>query len=158
MVDIATRQVRQLTHGTTDEHSIDWSPDGAEILFASNHEPNSDEFFKYDIFAIKAADGSIRRLTASEGCAYAPRWSPDGKRIAYAGTRRGLTDRETTMEDTHVWVMDADGSHRREIGAAIDDRQGDPQWSPDGDSVYFTVEAGAACNWSACRFLAPACW
>jgi dipeptidyl aminopeptidase/acylaminoacyl peptidase len=140
-VDIATRQVRQLTQGTADEHSIDWSPDGAEILFASNHEPNSDEFFKYDIFAIKPADGSVRRLTASESCAYAPRWSPDGKHIAYAGTRRGLTDRETTMEDTHVWVMDADGSHRREIGSAIDDRQGDPQWSPDGNSVYFTVEA-----------------
>ncbi len=44
------------------------------------------------------------------------------------------------MEDTHVWVMKADGTARREIGAAIDNRQGPPQWSADGVRVYFTVE------------------
>jgi dipeptidyl aminopeptidase/acylaminoacyl peptidase len=38
--------------------------------------------------------------------------------------------------------MDADGSNRREIGSAIDDRQGLPQWSPNGTSVYFTVDTG----------------
>ena len=122
-VEIATKQVKQLTSGTYDEHSVDWSPDGGEILFASNREPNSDEFFQYDVFALKVADGSIRRITATESTEYAPQWSPDGKSIAFLGTSRGLTDRETTMEDTHAWLMDADGSHRREIGAAIDDRQ-----------------------------------
>ena len=139
VVDLATRNVRQLTQGNDDEHSVDWSPDGKEILFVSNHEPNSDEFFNYDVFAIRVADGSIRRLTATENCEYAPRWSPDGKRIVYAGTKRGLTDRETTMEDTHVWLMDADGSRRHEAGAVIDNRQGQPEWSPDG-AVYFTVQ------------------
>ena len=140
VVDVATHQARQLTQGTYDEHSVDWSPDGKEILFASNREPNSDEFFNYDVFALRVADGSIRRLTATESNEYAPRWSPDGKTIAYAATKRGLTDRETTMEDEHVWVMDADGSHRREIGAVIDNRQSHPQWSPEGNAVYFTVQ------------------
>jgi dipeptidyl aminopeptidase/acylaminoacyl peptidase len=140
IVDIATKQVRQLTSGTRDDHSIDWSPDGKEILFVSNYEPNSDEFFDYNVFAIRVADGSIRRLIASEFTEYAPLWSPDGKHIIYAGTKRGLTDRETTMEDTHTWMMDADGSHRREIGAAFDDRQGHPQWAADGSAVYFTVQ------------------
>lgn len=139
-VDLATRHVRQLTTGTNDEHSIDWSPDGQEILFVSNHEPNSDEFFNYDVFALKLADGSVRRLTATESCEYAPRWSPDGKRIVYSGTKRGLTDRETTMEDTHAWMMNADGSNRREIGGVIDNRQGQPRWSPDGSAVYFTFQ------------------
>jgi dipeptidyl aminopeptidase/acylaminoacyl peptidase len=139
-VDLATKHVRQLTTGTNDEHSIDWSPDGQEILFVSNHEPNSDEFFNYDVFALKVADGSVRRLTATESCEYAPRWSADGKVIVYSGTKRGLTDRETTMEDTHAWLMNADGSNRREIGAVIDNRQGEPRWSPDGSAVYFTVQ------------------
>ena len=44
------------------------------------------------------------------------------------------------MEDTHVWVMKADGTARREIGAAIDNRQGPPQWSADGAWIYFTVQ------------------
>jgi dipeptidyl aminopeptidase/acylaminoacyl peptidase len=139
-VDIASKQVRQLTEGIYDEHSIDWSPDGREILFASNHEPNQDEFFNYDIFALNVADGSIRRLTATEYNEYEPLWAPDGKHIVYRGTKRGLTDRETTMEDTHVWVMNADGSNRREIGAVVDNRQGAPKWAPDGSAVYFTVQ------------------
>jgi dipeptidyl aminopeptidase/acylaminoacyl peptidase len=139
-VDVATKQVRQLTQGIYDEHSIDWAPDGKEILFASNREPNQDEFFNYDIFVLSVVDNSIRRLTATEYNEYDPLWSPDGKHIAYRGTKRGLTDRETTMEDTHVWMMNADGSDRREIGGVIDDRQGVPKWASDGRSVYFTVQ------------------
>ena len=138
--DVATRQVQQLTQGNYDEHSIDWSPDGAEILFVSNREPNSDEFFNYDVFTLNVSDGRIRRLTATESSEYAPRWSPDGKQIAFSATRRGLTDRETTMEDTHVWVMNSDGTGRREIGAVLDNRQGHPQWSTDGAAVYFTLQ------------------
>ena len=139
-VDVATHQVRQLTEGTNDEHSIDWSPDGKEILFASNHEPNADEFFNYDIFALKVADGSVRRLTATESLESAPRWSPDGKRIIYSGHRRGLTDRETNMEDPHVWLMDGDGSRQHEVSGMIDNRQSFPVWSPEGNAVYFTVQ------------------
>ena len=139
IVDASTRQVRQATDGSYDEHSIHWSPDGKEILFASNREPNSDEFFNYDLFALKVADGSVRRLTATESCEYAPRWSPDGATIAYSGTKRGLTDRETTMEDTHVWLINANGIGRREIGAALDNRQSHPTWGNDG-AVYFTAQ------------------
>ena len=139
-VDVAEKQLHQLTTGNYDEHSIDWSPDGEEIVFGSNREPNSDEFFNYDLFALKVSDGSIRRITATESNEYAPRWSPDGKSIAFLGTTRGVTDRETTMEDTHAWLIDADGSHRREVGASVDNRQHFLHWAPDGSAVYVVYQ------------------
>ncbi len=139
-VDLASKQVRQLTDGNYDEHSINWSPDGSEILFDSNHEPNADEFFNYDVFALKVSDRTIRRITATESCEYQPTWSPDGKSIAFLGTKRGLTDRETTMEDTHVWTMKADGTDRHELGAAIDNRQHGFKWAPDGSALYFIYQ------------------
>jgi dipeptidyl aminopeptidase/acylaminoacyl peptidase len=140
VVTVASRDIRQLTNGVDDEHSIDWSPNGEEILFVSNREPDADQFFNNDIFAIKVSDGSIRRITATENNEYHPKWSSDGRTILYQANKRGLTDLETNMEDTHAWLMNADGSNRREIGKAIDNRQGEPEWSPDGKSVYVTVQ------------------
>jgi len=139
VVDVTSAQVKQLTTGDHYEHSIDWSPNGDELLFISNREPNEDQFFNYDIFTLKVSDGTMTRLTATESAEYRPRWSPDGKTIVYQATKRGLTDLETTMEDTHVWLMNADGTNRRELTSMIDNRQGAPSWSPDGNAVYFTV-------------------
>jgi dipeptidyl aminopeptidase/acylaminoacyl peptidase len=139
VVDIATKQVRQLTTGNYYEHSIDWSPKGDEILFVSNRSPDPDRFFNYDIFAVKVADGAIRRLSDTKSAEYRPQWSPDGRTIAFQATTRPLTSSETTMEDTHVWVMDADGTNRREL-CRVDNRQGAPKWSRDGQAVYFTIQ------------------
>src|SRR4029450_7911569 len=36
IADVATGKTRQLTNGNFYEHSIDWSPNGDEILFVSN--------------------------------------------------------------------------------------------------------------------------
>lgn len=140
VADVGSRAVRQLTTGDFYEHSIDWSPGGDEILFVSNREADADRVFNYDVFAVKVGDGSIRRLTDTKNAEYEPSWSPDGRQVAYLGTKRALTSSETTMEDTHVWVMNADGSDRREVGSGIDNRQDAPAWSPDGRALYFTVQ------------------
>jgi dipeptidyl aminopeptidase/acylaminoacyl peptidase len=141
VADGATKQVRQLTDGTNDEHSIDWSPDGKHLLFLSNHEPDPDFFFNYDIFTIDVDSKAVTRLTETKSNEFGPSWSPDGKTIAFSGLKRLITSSETNMEDTHVWTLDAATGARRELGAGIDNRQGRPQWSPDGQSLYFTVQS-----------------
>ncbi len=139
VVDIGSGRVRQLTHGAGYEHSIDWSPRGDEIVFSAEHGPAADAVFNYDLFAVNASTGVVRQLTSTLGVEFQPRWSPDGRMISFLATKRALTDRETNMEDTHVWVMNADGTGRREIGAVLDNRQGAPEWSPEGSALYFTV-------------------
>ena len=139
IADLASKAVRQLTDGHFYEHSIDWSPAGDEILFVSNREPDPDRFFNYDIFTVNASSGSVRRLSNTKSAEYYPRWSPDGRQVAFSGTTRPLTSSETTMEDTHVWVMAGDGSGRREVGK-IDNRQGAPTWSGNGTHLYFTMQ------------------
>jgi dipeptidyl aminopeptidase/acylaminoacyl peptidase len=140
VADLGSLAVEQLTDGNFYEHSIDWSPDGRELLFLTNRDADDDEFFNYDIYALKLADRSVRRLTATESNEYRPRWSPDGRMVLFQATKRGLTDRETTMEDTHIWVMNSDGTNRRDLGAAIDNRQGIAEWAPGGGAVLFTVQ------------------
>ena len=140
IADLSTGDARQLTSGNFYEHSIDWSPAGNEIVFVSNRGPDPDRFFNYDIFAVDASSGAVRRITDTTSAEYFPKWSPDGRSIAFSGTTRPLTSSETTMEDTHAWVMRADGSGRDEVGRRIDNRQGAPEWSADGRHIAFTVQ------------------
>jgi Tol biopolymer transport system component len=140
VADVRTRQVTQLTDGAAYEHSIDWAPSGDAIAFVSNREADADRVFNYDLLTVSVTTKAITRLTSTKAAEYTPAWSPDGTKIAFLGTVRDLTSSETTMEDTHVWVMNADGTGRVEIGKAIDNRQGAPQWSSDGRHVYFTVQ------------------
>jgi dipeptidyl aminopeptidase/acylaminoacyl peptidase len=139
VVDVASGAIEQLTDGPYYEHSVDWSPNGQEIAFLTNRDADHDEFFNYDVYALRVSDKSIRRITATESNEYRPRWSPDGRMLAFEATKRGLTDRETTMEDTHAFVINGDGTGRREVGT-IDNRQGPPAWAPDGRALLFTVQ------------------
>jgi dipeptidyl aminopeptidase/acylaminoacyl peptidase len=140
VVDVASRDVRQLTTGTYYEHSIAWSPLGTELLFISNHAADADRVFNYDIFAVTVSTGTVRQITNTPNAEYQPTWSPDGASIAYLGTKRPLTSSETTMEDTHVWLMKADGSSPREVGASVDNRQRAPLWANDGRALIASVQ------------------
>ncbi len=62
-------------------------------------------------------------------------WSPDGMRIAYV---------QTTLDDrSELWAIDADGSHAERLFRceapcnSIDY----PDWAPDGDAIYFQMDA-----------------
>lgn len=139
LIDVAGGAPRALTTSPREYHSIEWSPDGREIAAVSNLDHDPDYFYNQDLVAISPSTGAIRRITTTESAEYRPTYSPDGKQIAFLGTKRGLTDLETTMEDTHAWIINTDGTGRREIGAAVDQRQSNATFSPDGAFVYFTA-------------------
>ncbi len=129
-------QPRQLTSGASYDHALSWNPQGNEIAFLSNHETDPEANNNSDIFAVDT-QGRVRQITETRGCEYEPQWSPDGRRIAYTATTRDVTTIDSVAEDTHVWVIDADGGSGRELTAAQDRRARSPRWSADSRSIYY---------------------
>jgi TolB protein len=87
--------------------------------------------FHSQVFTIKP-DGSGRAQLTHVGddqAAASPDFSPDGEKILYESNETGAF---------HIWVMDADGSHQKQLtnDDGFEDYQ--PSWSPDGKSIVFT--------------------
>jgi dipeptidyl aminopeptidase/acylaminoacyl peptidase len=139
IVDVATVKTRQLTFGKNDEHSIDWSPRGDEIVFCSNREPDPDANWNNDLAVVRVSDGKVEPLLKTAGNEMAPVWNPDGRSIAYLLTKRALTTIDSVAEDDHVWVLDRKTGQTRELAPKLDRRCSQPRWSADGKSVYCLV-------------------
>ena len=129
----------QITFGDYDEHSIDWTPEG-QILFVSNRTGEDDLNMKLDIYRVDPANKEIEQLTDTVGAIFNPKSSPDGSKVAFIATTRPDTSNESTPEDSHLWVMNGDGSEMRDLTASLD-RHGShpPVWSDDSSSIYFTA-------------------
>jgi Tol biopolymer transport system component len=71
--------------------------------------------------------------------AHSPRWSPDGTQIAFMASRPG--------KPWKIYVIPAEGGTPHEVIAG-DHNQGDPTWTPKGDSIVFAgvpwLEYGSA--------------
>ncbi|HYT95063.1 MAG TPA: SMP-30/gluconolactonase/LRE family protein, partial [Gemmataceae bacterium] len=136
-VEVGTGKTRQLTTGRYDEHSIDWSPRGDEIVFCSNRGPDPDANLNNDLYMVKVADGTIQQLTRTAGNEMSPVWSPDGRSIAYMMTKRAATTIDSVAEDDHVWLLDRESGKARELTAELDRRCAHVRWAADGKTVYF---------------------
>jgi Tol biopolymer transport system component len=93
--------------------NVDVSPDGRWIAF--DHVG--------DIYPMTIAGGTPTRI--ADGLAYEqqPRFSPDGKRIAFVSDRGG---------GDNIWVMNVDGSDKRQVTKEDFRLLNQPSWSPDG--------------------------
>jgi dipeptidyl aminopeptidase/acylaminoacyl peptidase len=128
---------RQLTDGPFNHGDPEWTPDGTRILFSGLRVEDADyQWRESEIYEIALSTGAIRALTDHRGPDQNPVVSPDGRQIAFVGYD-WTTD---TYTASRLYLMNADGSGRREIAAGLDRSPDDIHWAADNSGVYFTTE------------------
>lgn len=138
-VDLATKQLRQITTGLYYEHSINWSPKGDEIVFVSNRESDPDRVNNSDLFTVNVNNFQIRQLTKTKGCEWQPVFSPDGNEIAYLATKREVTTIDSVAEDTQAYILPSSGGQPREVSHKFDRRVSAIKWWGDSKKLAFAV-------------------
>ena len=139
--DLDGGAVRRLTDAPGYDAEATLSPDGKTIVFTSVRDGD------LEIYTMNADGTGVRRLTHEPGYDGGPFFSPDGKRIVYrrdapadeaalARYRERLAQGLYAPGALEIWVMDRDGSQRRQVthlGAA----SFAPYFHPDGRRIIF---------------------
>src|SRR5215472_7480265 len=82
------------------------SPNGRQVAFTVQ-TPDLDKNTKpQQIYVVPVDGGTPRQITREGSQNERPRWSPDSRQIYFVSNRGG---------SSQIWVMDADGSHGRQI-------------------------------------------
>jgi TolB protein len=122
------------------------SRDGKKIVFTSMRDG------ELDIYTMNADGTGVHRLTTELGYDGGPFFSADGKKIVYRAHHPRTLEEIARYRDLlkqgviepanfEIWVMDASGSHKRQIthnGAA----NFAPFWHPDGKRIIFASNMG----------------
>ncbi|MFN2595563.1 MAG: TolB family protein [Actinomycetota bacterium] len=112
--------LRQVTHGRSNEGSPLVSPNGRKIAFGRGRK----------LWVTDAGGGHKHRLTGGHGAELAFAWSPDGRRIAYqTADRQGRGLLRTVTLNGHVRRL----TKRRSVIGGV-------AWSPDGRHIAMSIE------------------
>ena len=132
LYDLASNKIRKLS---TLGHNPAWSPDGSEIVCASEGivRPEDRYTAASQLWAIRI-DNSARRLVY-KGDAVQPSWSPNGERIAFWASRSGQRDLFTVRAKPRNGITPEPVALSND--AAVD---WNPVWSPDGVYLYFVSD------------------
>ncbi len=132
-IDVASKEVRRLTHGDFSIWDFDWSPDGSTIAFTRGPGTALDDYYRTDIYTVPAAGGDARPLIVQPGIEHAPTYSPDGKTIAFLSAG-GVHD---WLIEHKLYVIPATGGAPRNIGNAYDRTPDSILWSADSRTIWF---------------------
>jgi Tol biopolymer transport system component len=109
-----------------------WSPDGSSIVFSGTAGGIS------DLYLVDLQTEDIRKITEGREAELSPAWSPDGRTLAFVTDRGPGTDFEKlTYEKMRIGLMDMASGEIRTLAPFPGAKHIDPQFSPDGRSLYF---------------------
>ncbi len=158
--EVATGKGTQLTKGKYEEVNPVFSPNGKQICFISNRQPDPDmDSDRHDLYLISADGGKFKKISAPDGPKLEPVWSPDGKRIAYIAHTNPKDAWGVT--NFHIWVAEpAKKGSARDLTPKLDrmcldmgisdtgeaGHGGKVAWSRDGKKLYFLVSNQGSVN------------
>lgn len=142
--DVATRKAENLTPGRFNESMPSWSPDGSRIAFYSNRSEDPDRNNQVGLYTIEPHAGAspqlLTRFQGDQGDSSwmsAPTWRPDGRELAFVTAG----DPKLIYYSIHnLAVVSASGGTSRILTQSLDRNVIEPQWAPDGKSIYFLLE------------------
>lgn len=145
LTDVASGGVRDLTPGNFDSPSFqlggplqyDFSPDGREFVFVSNHDKNPESSTNNDLWLISLADPSARprNITAANPAFDgSPKYSPDGRWIAYRLQRQPGYESDLFR----LALYDRQSGQSTVLTESYRDWIEDYQWSADSKTIYFS--------------------
>jgi len=131
----------QLSYAPWDR-SPSWSPDGTLVAF-ERYYGDLEGLPDMGVYSANVRTGAVREVNVShalsvaglpEHASFSPRWSPDGSLIAFEGLRG-----EGFQASRHMWTMEPDGRHERELTHFELASDGAFEWSPDGRWIAYAA-------------------
>lgn len=108
-----------------------WSPDGDSVAFAALDGGLTD-LYLYDL-----KHARLQRITSDPFTDLQPAWSPDGRTLAFV-TDRFSTDIEALHFGAYqLALLDVSSGSIRQLPTFDRVKTIDPQWAPDGSSLFF---------------------
>jgi dipeptidyl aminopeptidase/acylaminoacyl peptidase len=139
LFDVEAKKLETLTNDKNfADTDAEWSPDGKQIAYVSNHEKDPDESPNDEIYVIDAQAGAVpRKIVAGfSASGQHPSWSPDGKLIAYLVGFDAKYNAYTMNRLAVVTV--ADGTSRM-LTEKFDRGVSSPKFIADGSAIEFLV-------------------
>jgi dipeptidyl aminopeptidase/acylaminoacyl peptidase len=132
--NIATNEEKQISNGDFTVGDARWSPDGARVTFTTNPTPRLDDISLQTAWMLDVTSGKQRKLVETSDPTQTARWSPDGKLIAY------LSSSGLVVYQVNLFVVDANGGSPRKVSGKFDLNAGEPVWSKDGKTIFFSSD------------------
>ncbi len=132
VVSAAGGSIRQITQGEADFSQPEWLGSDTVLVVGNDVKDRELDPIESEIYAVDISTRSRRALTKRDGPDGNPAASPDGKKIAYLG----YDDETLSWQQERLYVMNADGSGKREIETGLDRQLQNLNWSSNGQSLY----------------------
>jgi dipeptidyl aminopeptidase/acylaminoacyl peptidase len=145
LADVATASVRDLTPGDFDSPPFqlggalryDFSPDGSELAFDSNHDREQASSTNSDVWIVSLSGNQPPRNITSSNPAFDghPKYSPDGKYIAYQAQKQPAYESDLIR----LAVYDRSAGTSRVLTESFRNWVDEFQWAADSKSLYFNA-------------------